>query len=179
MLSIWSLIPLPIQIQLEHLDVHSSQIVEAWLGEFWALLYYCVRWVQLWGRLNINPFLWDWNENWPFPVLWPLLSFPNKLAYWVQHFHSIIFKHLSLTGISSPPLALFVVMLPKAHWPHSRMSGSRQVITPSWLSGLWRSFFDSSVYSCLLLLISSAFVRSIPFLSFIVLIFAWKFPWYL
>ena len=36
-------------------------------------------------------FLWDWNENWPFPVLWPLLNFPNLLAYWVQHFHSIIF----------------------------------------------------------------------------------------
>ena len=36
-------------------------------------------------------FLWDWNENWPFPVLWPLLSFPNLLAYWVQHFHSIHF----------------------------------------------------------------------------------------
>ena len=36
-------------------------------------------------------FLWDWNENWPFPVLWPLLSFPNLLAYWVQHFHSIVF----------------------------------------------------------------------------------------
>ena len=36
-------------------------------------------------------FLWDWNENWPFPALWPLLSFPNLLAYWVQHFHSIIF----------------------------------------------------------------------------------------
>ena len=36
-------------------------------------------------------FLWDWNENRPFPVLWPLLSFPNLLAYWVQHFHSIIF----------------------------------------------------------------------------------------
>ena len=26
-------------------------------------------------------FLWDWNENWPFPVLRPLLSFPNLLAY--------------------------------------------------------------------------------------------------
>ena len=37
-------------------------------------------------------FLWDWNENWPFSVLWPLLSFPNLLAYWVQHFHSIIFQ---------------------------------------------------------------------------------------
>ena len=24
-------------------------------------------------------FLWDCNENWPFPVLWPLLSFPNLL----------------------------------------------------------------------------------------------------
>ena len=34
-------------------------------------------------------FLWDWNENWPFPVLWPLLSFPNLLAYWVQNFESI------------------------------------------------------------------------------------------
>ena len=36
-------------------------------------------------------FLWDWNENWPFPVLEPLLSFLNLLAYWAQHFHSIIF----------------------------------------------------------------------------------------
>ena len=35
--------------------------------------------------------LWDFNENWPFLVLWPLLSFPDLLAYWVQHFSSIIF----------------------------------------------------------------------------------------
>ena len=28
------------------------------------------------------------------PVLWPLLSFPNLLVYWVQHFHSIIFFFL-------------------------------------------------------------------------------------
>ena len=35
--------------------------------------------------------LWDWNENEPFPVLWPLLGFPNLLTYWVQHFKSIIF----------------------------------------------------------------------------------------
>ena len=97
-------------------------------------------------------FLWDWNENWPFPVLWPLLSFPNLLTYWVRHFHSIIFRMWnSSTGIPSTPLALFVVMLPKAHLTlHSRMSGSRWVITtPSWLSGSWRSFlYGSSVYSC-------------------------------
>ena len=35
--------------------------------------------------------LWDWNENWPFPVLWPRLSFPNLLAYWMQYFNSISF----------------------------------------------------------------------------------------
>ena len=42
----------------------------------------------------------------------------------------------SSTRILSPPLALFVVMLSKAHLTsHSRMSGSRSVITPSLLSG--------------------------------------------
>ena len=40
----------------------------------------------------------------------------------------------SSTGIPSPPLPLFVVMLPKAHLTsHSRISGSRWVITPLWL----------------------------------------------
>ena len=33
-------------------------------------------------------------KTWPFPVLWPLLSFPNLLTYWVQYFHSIIFQDL-------------------------------------------------------------------------------------
>ena len=48
----------------------------------------------------------------------------------------------SSTGIPSPPLALFVVMLSKAPLTsHSKMSGSRWVITSSWLSGSWRSFF--------------------------------------
>ena len=75
----------------------------------------------------------------------------------------------SSTGIPSPPLALFIVMLPTAHLTsHSRMSDFRWVITASWLSGSWRSFlYSSSVYSCYLSLISSASVRSIPLLSFI------------
>ena len=47
----------------------------------------------VWAFFGIA-FLRDWNENWPFPVLWPLLSFPNLLAYWVQHFHSVIFQDL-------------------------------------------------------------------------------------
>ena len=69
----------------------------------------------------------------------------------------------SSSEIPSPPLALFIVMLPKAYLTsHSRMSGSRWVILPSWLSGSWRSFlYSSSVYSCHL---------SLPFLFFIVVI---------
>ena len=46
--------------------------------------------VVVWIIFGIT-FLWDQIENWPFPVLWPLLSFPDLLACWVQHFHSIIF----------------------------------------------------------------------------------------
>ena len=36
----------------------------------------------VWAVFGIA-FLWYCSENWPFPVLWPLLSFPNLLAYWV------------------------------------------------------------------------------------------------
>jgi len=52
--------------------------------------------VVVWAFFGIV-FLWDWNGNWPFPVLWPRLSFPNLLAYWVQHFHSIITLMFTLT----------------------------------------------------------------------------------
>ena len=46
------------------------------------------------------------------------------------------------SGIPSPPLALFIVMLPKAYLTsYSRLSGSRWGRIPSWLSGPWRSFF--------------------------------------
>ena len=86
----------------------------------------------------------------------------------------------SSAGISSPPLALFIVLLPKAHLTsHSRMSGSRWVTTPLWLSQSLRPFlYNSSVYSCYLL-ISSASVRYLAFLPFIMPIFAWNVPWYL
>ena len=78
----------------------------------------------------------------------------------------------SSTGIPSSPQALFVVMLPKDHLTsHSRMSGSRWVITPSWLSGSWRSFLHSPpVYSCHLLSKSIYYIR-LPFMYF------WTFSW--
>ena len=57
-------------------------------GKSWP--FYQVTFTNLFEHSYIA-FLWDWNENWPFPVLWPLLSFPNVLAYWVQHLHSSSF----------------------------------------------------------------------------------------
>ena len=68
-------------------------LLKTWLKDFEHYL------VSMWNECGCAvvwtffgiAFLWDWNDNWPFPVLLPLLSFPNFLAYWVQHFHSIIF----------------------------------------------------------------------------------------
>ena len=84
----------------------------------------------------------------------------------------------SSTGIPSPPLALFIVMLSQAHLTsHCKMSGSRWVIIPSWLFVSWRYFlYSSSLYSCHLFLISSASIRSVPFLSLIEPIFAGNVP---
>ena len=95
-LAIWSLVPLPF-------------LKPAWIRKFMVHVllkpglenfehYFTSMWDEcncavVWAFYGIA-FLWDWNENWPFPVLWPLLSFPCLLAYWVKHFHSIIFQDL-------------------------------------------------------------------------------------
>ena len=132
--------------------------------------------VVVWAFIGIA-FLRDWNENWSFPILWPLLSFPNFIECITFTASSFMIWNSS-TGIPSPQVALFIVMLPKVHLTsYSRMSVSRRVITPSWLSRSWRSFLYSfSVYSWHLFLISSASVRSIPFLSFFEPISEWNIP---
>ena len=65
---------------------------ECYFASMWDECYYEV----VWAFFGIA-FLWDWHEKWTFPVLWPLLSFPNLLAYWAQHFHSIIFQDFIFT----------------------------------------------------------------------------------
>ena len=69
-------------------------------------------------------------------------------------------------------------MLSKAHLTsHSRMSGSSEWSHHHDYLGHMKIFlYSSSVYSCHLFLISSASVRSKPFLSFIEPIFAWNVP---
>ena len=132
------------KVQLGHLEVHGSCTVEAWLGE---LRYY---FASMWDECNCSivwtffgiALLWDWNENWLFPVLWPLLSFHICWHIECSTFTASSYRIWNREiGIPSPPLALFVVMLPKAHLTsHSWMSGPRWVITPLWLYESLRSF---------------------------------------
>ena len=67
--------------------------------------------------------LWDWNENGPFPILWPLLSFPNFLAFECSTLAAASFRILNRSaGIPSSPIALFIVMFVRPT-SHSSMSG--------------------------------------------------------
>jgi len=101
--------------------------------------------------------------------LWPLLIFPTSFRIWN-----------SSTGIPSPPLALFIVMPPKAHLTlHSRMSGCRWMFTPLWLSGSLRSFLYRSVYSCHLFLIPLLLVDSYCFDPLLCTSLDEMFLWYL
>ena len=78
-LNIWEfLVHILLKSSLEDFEVDLASMWNEW------------NWVVVWTFFGIA-FLWDWNENWHFPVLWPLLSFLNLLAYWLQYFHSIIF----------------------------------------------------------------------------------------
>ena len=140
-----------------------------------------------------------WNED-NYAVVWHSLALPflgtgMKTDFFQSCGHCWIFQicwHIecstftassfriwnTLAGIPSLSLALFIRMLLKAHLTsYSRMSGSRWVTIPSWLSRSLRRFlYSSSVYSCHHFLIFSVSIRSILFLSFIVLIFAWIIP---
>ena len=72
----------------------------------------------LWTFFGIA-FLWDWNENWPFPALGPLLSFPNLLVIEYSTFTASSFRIWnSSTGTPSPPLALFVWCFLRPTWRH-------------------------------------------------------------
>ena len=79
--------------------------------------------------------LWDWNENWPFPVLWLLQSY----LCWYTGCSTLTASYFRIWNgsaeIPSPSIAMFVVVLPKAHLTsHSRMSG-QNVSDKTWSTG--------------------------------------------
>ena len=132
---------------------------------------YTVKGFDTVNKAEIDAFL-ELSSCWVFQICWHIeCSTFTESSFRICN---------SSTGIPSHPLAMFIAMLSKAHLTsHSRMFGSRWVISLSWLSGSWRSFLNSySVYSYLLFLISSASVRSIPFLSVMCPSFHEIFSWY-
>ena len=149
MLAIWTLVPLT--FLKTAWTSGSSQFTSCWslAWRIWAFLCYHVRWVQLCGGLNI---LWhclslglEWKLTFSSPVTTTEFSKFAGILSAAPSFR--IWK--SSTGIPSPPLALFIEMLPKAHLTsYSRMSGSRWVTTPLWLSVSWRYFWK--VLLCIL-----------------------------
>ena len=144
MLAMWSLVPLP--FLKPAWTSGSSRFMYCWslCGEFEH--YFTSVWDEcncavVWAFFGIA-FLWDWNENWPFQSCGHCWLFQVCWHIECSPFIASSFRIWnSSPGIPSPPLALFIVMLPKAHLTsHSRMSGSRSVITPLWLSGSWDLF---------------------------------------
>ena len=110
---------------------------------------------------------------WVFQVYWHIeCSTLTASSFWIWN---------SSVGITSPLLALFLVMIPKAHLTsHSRMSDSWWVTTSSWLYRLLRTFLYSSfVYSCHLFSISSALLGLYLFCSLLYPTLHEMFPWYL
>ena len=115
---------------------------------FLASMYNECNCAVVWGFFGIG-LLWDWNENWLFLILGPLWVF--QICWHIEWsiFTASSFRIWnSSAGVLSSLLALFVVMLPRAHLTsHSRMSGSRWVTTPLWLSRSLRPLLYSPVYS--------------------------------
>jgi len=61
--------------------------------------------------------------------------------------------------IPSPPPALFVMMLSKAHLTsHSRMSGSWSMISPSWLSGSSLSLNELKYWEMVIIIIGDIYL---------------------
>ena len=140
MLAIWSLVPLPF-------------LKPAWTSGSSRFMYY---WSLTWRNLSITLLTCEMSaivQQFEHSLVLTFFGIGMKTALFQSCDHCWVFQicwHIecstftvssfriwkSSTGILSPPLALFVVMLSKAHLTsHSRMSGSRWAITPSWLSG--------------------------------------------
>ena len=68
--------------------------------------------------------LWDWNENWLFQSCGHCWVFEICWHFECSTLIASSFRNWnSSTGVPSPPLALFIVILPKAHLiSHSRIN---------------------------------------------------------
>ena len=185
MLAIWLLVPLPL---LNPACTGNSQFTY-WWSHSWRilsiiLLACAVVWefehslaLPFFGIGMKTDLFQPCGHCWVFQICWHIeCSTLTASSFRILN---------SSAGIPSLPLPLFIEMLPNVHLTsYSRMSGSRWVTTPLWLSRSLRPFLYSSVYSCHLFLISSASVRSLPLNPSLEKAMAphsstlaWKIPW--
>ena len=127
---------------------------------------------------------WDWNENWPFLILWPLLSFPNLLTYWVQHLNAsfitspcmyYLLSHVQLfvtpwTVTCQAPESVHGILQARIQeWVailFSRGSSqSRNRTQVSWIAGRFFTVWATNPMSLFIILYYSAFSCVISFLS--------------
>ena len=109
-----------------------------------------MRWVQLcslsilWHCLSLGlewklTFLQSYGHCWIFQICWHIACgtlTASSFRIWN-----------SSTGIPLPPLALFIGVFPKVHLTsHSRMSGSRWVITPLWLIEYYSAYKKEQIW---------------------------------
>ena len=123
MLAIWSLLPLPFlkpRLNIWKFSVHTLlkpglENFEHYFVSMWDECNCAVGWT-FFGII----FLWNWNENWPFPVLWPRLSFQvcSHMECSTLTASSLRIWNFS-AGIPSPPLALFIALFPRPTWFHT------------------------------------------------------------
>ena len=117
MLAIWSLVPLPFLSQLEHLEVHNSQLLKPGLENFehyfanvWDEGNFVVVWaffgiVFLGIRIKTDLFQ-SCGHCWAFQISWHIDSSTFTESSFRIEIAQLEFHHV----------ALFIVMLPKPLW---------------------------------------------------------------
>ena len=136
MLAIWCLDPLAF---LNSAWISgSSQFMYCWSAA-WRILSITLLSCEMrvWTFFGIA-FLWDWNENWPFPTCGQCWVF--HICWHIECSSTLTASFFriweSSAGIPSSPLVSFVVMLPKTHLTsHSKMSGSSEWVYHSGYPG--------------------------------------------
>ena len=137
MLAIWSLIP-------QHFLNPACTSGSSWFIYCWSLAWRIlnINFGSMWDECNCAvvwaffgiAFLWDWNENWPFPVLWPLLNFPSlhgvKFSS-VQFSRSVVSDSLrphesqhARPPCPSPTPGVYSNSCPLSQWCHPAISSS-------------------------------------------------------
>ena len=125
MLAIWYMVPLPFLKPAWTWKFTVHVLLKPGLENFKH--YFSSMWDEcncgvVWAFFGIA-FLWDWNENWPFPVLWPQKG-ANSISYFFiirtsRFWRQVAGKsvHVECLLVTTPLLCpLCAISLHSKHW---------------------------------------------------------------